>query len=150
MIETFRTVVGHRDDAGIAEQLHRLEHAGAVQHLVVPRADLGRRRFKVLGTDGTEYGIALSRADAVRDGSVVLLSADRAVVVAVEEDEVLELRGTTARGAIQLGWHAGHLHWRVRFGADDTVSVLLDSPREDYLARIAPQLADGSIEVVRP
>ena len=140
-------VVGHRSDDDVHDRLHDLEHRGLVVRLVLPTAELGRRRFKVTGSDGREYGVALDREAALRDGSVLRLDGDGAVVVEVEEPATLTVRATSLEGALQLGWHAGHLHWRVRM-EDDLLVVLLDGPVEDHLARIRPWLDRGAVEVV--
>jgi urease accessory protein len=148
VVETFGTVIGHQDDQALADQLATLRSEDRVVYLRIPRHELGRRRFKVAGSDGLEYGIALSRDTALGDGCVLQLDAGRAVVVVAEEESRLALRATTIEGGIQLGFHAGHLHWRVRM-ADDGMTVLLEAPVEDYLARIRTYLDDGSIEVLR-
>ncbi len=146
-MHTFSQIVGHHSDEAIHDRLHELDDAGRVVRLVVPAKELGRRRFKVTGSDGQEYGIALGRDTELRNGSVLSMDDERAFVVEALESETLTLRPTSLEGAIQLGWHAGHLHWRVRM-QDDTMTVLLDAPRNDYLVRIASWLDRGAIEVV--
>jgi urease accessory protein len=146
-VQVLSEVVGHHTDEELHDRLHELDGRGLVVRLVLPTAELGRRRFKATGSDGEEYGVALGRDAVLRDGSVLRLDEAGAVVVEVEEPALLELRATSLEGAVQLGWHAGHLHWRVRM-AGDRVDVLLDGPREDYLARIRPWLENGAVEVV--
>ena len=46
-----------------------------------------------------------------------------------------------------LGWHAGHLHWRVRFDGRDLV-VLLDGPEAEYRDRIAALIEAGAVSIV--
>jgi len=145
-METFHEVVGHHSDDALHDLLHELDHDGKVARLRIATKELGRRRFKAVDQDGVEYVVALSRGDELRDGSVLFVSADRAVVVEAEDGETLVLRATSLAGGIQLGWHAGHLHWRVRMDGDST-TVLLDAPREEYLVRIAPWIESGAIEV---
>lgn len=145
-METFRAIVGHHADESIHDRLHALETAGRLVLLVVPAKELGRRRFKATGSDGREYGIALERSVSLRDGSVLALDDERAVVIEADEGATLELRAVTLEGGIQLGWHAGHLHWRVRM-TDDRMTVLLDAPRDEVLVRIAPWIEAGAIEV---
>ncbi|MDX2357791.1 hypothetical protein NJE57_12955 [Dietzia sp. PP-33] len=83
----------------------------------------------------------------ITNGAVLELTGSRAVVIDAQESERLHLKARDAEGGIQLGWHAGHLHWRVRMsGAYAT--VLLDGPRDDYLVRIERFLDSGVIEVV--
>ena len=144
-METFHAIVGHHSDEAIHDELHRREHDGTLVTLVVATADLGRRRFKVVGSDGSTYGVALSRDEVLRDGSVLALDDTRAIVIEAEEGETLTLRAATLAGGIQLGWHAGHLHWRVRMDGD-TMTVLLDAPADEYLVRIAPWLESADIE----
>ena len=146
-METFRTLIGHRFDAGIQEKLLPHEDAGRIVRLKVPQAELGRRRFKAVDQDGTEYGIALPRTVSLRNGSVLELTGRRAVVIEAQDTEQLHLRARDAEGGIQLGWHAGHLHWRIRTSGR-YVTVLLDGPREDYLVRIEQFLDSGLIEVI--
>jgi len=146
-VETFRTIVGDSDDENVRGRLRELGSGNAVVYLIVPRSDLGRRRFKVKGSDGAEYGVALSGNEVLHDGSVLFLEATRAVVAKLEDEQTLTLRARSVQGGIQLGWHAGHLHWRVRFDGDDLV-VLLDAPAEEYLHRIEKQISEGGIEVL--
>jgi urease accessory protein len=148
-METFSEIVGHHSDADLHDRLHALEHDGKVLVLSVPGSEMGRRRFKAHDQNGVVYGVALDRAEDLRDGSVLFISDDRAVVVKGDEGSTMTFRALTTQGAIQLGWHAGHLHWRVRFGDDDAMTVLLDGPPSDYEERIRPWIDNGSIEVVR-
>ncbi len=145
-MESFRTVIGHRDDAELRDLLSEQHHRSQVVYLRVPAKELGRRRFRVLDQHGVEYGVALPRDVELRDGSVLEISERRAVVVHALESERLLLRATSAAGGIQLGWHAGHLHWRVR-ASDDQLTVLLDGPRDEYLRRIAQHIGAGIVEV---
>lgn len=146
-METFREVVGHHADEALHDRLHRIERAGGVVRLSVATRDLGRRRFRVTGSDGKDYGIALSRDEQLRSGTVLYIDESRAVVVEADEGEKLVFQAETLEGGIQLGWHAGHLHWRVRMEGSQ-MTVLLDAPAEDYLARIRGWVADGHIRVV--
>jgi urease accessory protein len=114
---------------------------------VVPEAHLGRRRFKVVGSDGQEYGLALPRSVQLSDGAVLALDASRAVVVEAAQRPTLRLCPTSTEGALQLGFHAGHLHWRVTLGSDE-LAVALEGPPDEYLDRIRPWLDSGAIKVL--
>jgi urease accessory protein len=46
--------------------------------------------------------------------------------------------------AIELGYHAGNLHWRVRF-AGEALLVALEAPMDDYLARLSDLVRDRRI-----
>jgi urease accessory protein len=129
-------VLGSRLDPALAQRIHQLEHRGAVDLLTLPVADLSRRRLRATTQGGREVAIALPRDQKLADGAVLVLDPDRAVIVRVARERWLRLepRGTAA--AIELGYHAGNLHWRVRFSGD-ALLVALEAPAEDYLARLA-------------
>lgn len=135
-------VLGHCRDAAFSEDLHRLEHAGRVETVRVATADLARRRLRARGDHGTEYRIALARDCPLFDGAVILLSRDRAAVVRMEGERWLRLHSPDAAVALELGYAAGSLHWRVRFDASDLL-VALEGPPALYLDRIAPLVARG-------
>lgn len=137
-------IIGNAKDPDLAHLLDPMLHRGAVEYLFVPEADVGSHRLRLLTDRGTDCGVALPRTDRLRDGAVLHLDADRAIVVRVGAPQILRLRCTSQEAALQLGWNAGNLHWRVRFEGKDLV-VLLDGPRDSYLARIAPLLAGGEV-----
>ena len=110
-------------------------------------ADAARRRLRLLTDRGTDCAVSLERDEALVDGAVLLLEPDRAILVRVGAPHALRLRARDRTAALHLGWHAGHLHWRVRFEGEDLV-VLLDAPEADYRRRIEDLLADGSVSVV--
>lgn len=144
-MRTLTRVIGHASDAQIRDALGRLEAQGRVSHLLVPAADLGRRRFRAVDQHDTPFGVALDRDVQIEDGSVLHLTEDEAVVIDAEAAPRLVLRALTTAGALRLGWAAGHLHWKVRM-SDDELSVLLEAPREDYLERIEQLIQDGDVE----
>ncbi|CAN0603461.1 unnamed protein product, partial [Ectocarpus sp. 12 AP-2014] len=39
-------IIGPADQPDLRDQLHRLDHAHAVDHLRLPRTELARRRFR--------------------------------------------------------------------------------------------------------
>jgi urease accessory protein len=140
-------IVGHRDDPALAERLHPLAHRDGIEYLDVPAAEAERRRLRWATDRGTDCAISLPREQRLADGAVLLLEPERAIVVRVGEPRRWRLRPATAEAALRLGWHAGHLHWRVRF-ADGDLVVLLDGDESDYRARLAPLLQAGAVSVV--
>ena len=108
-------IMGRADDRAYARQLHALEHRGGIELLFVPPADAGRKRFRLTTDRGTDCAVSLDRDEELDDAS-----------------------------ALKLGWHAGNLHWRVRFEGDHLV-VLLDAPIDTYRARIRPLLDAGEV-----
>jgi len=140
-------LVGHRDQPDLAARLHALEHHGAIETLYIPVADIARRRLRLSTDRGTDCAISLDAHETLGDGAVLFLDATRAIVARVGAEQTLRLRPANAEAALRLGWHAGNLHWRVRF-EQDVLVVLLDSPVSDYRARLAPLLADGQVAVL--
>ncbi len=135
-------ILGAASDPAIHEALHRLEHADAVDSLEIEPADLARRRIRMTSSKGRDCALALPRSAKLFNGAVLALEADWALVVRVNEERWLRLKPRDAAAALELGYHAGNLHWRVRFEAGDLL-VALEGPEEDYLARLEIQFAEG-------
>jgi urease accessory protein len=137
-------VLGSRLDPALAEQLHELEHQGAVDLLTVPAADVSRHRFRATTQGGTEVAIALPRDQRLYDGAVLVLEPDRAVVVRVAQERWLRLQPRAIADAIELGYHAGNLHWRIRF-AGEALMIAMEAPMDDYLARLGALIRDRRV-----
>jgi urease accessory protein len=128
-------IVGSRLEPGLSEVLHKLEHRGAVDVVNIPVADLARRRLLIATQGGEELAIALPRDHRLFDGAVLLLEDDRAIVVRAATERWLRLDPRSISDAIELGYHVGNLHWRVRF-AGEVLLVALEGRPEDYIARL--------------
>lgn len=135
-------VIGNAHDAELAERLHRLEHEGLVEYLTLERNDVHRRRLRASTDRATECLIALPRDQALSEGAVLALDEARAIVVRLEVEHWLTLAPRDEAAALELGYFAGNLHWRVRF-AGPRLLIALEGPKEDYLARLDPLLRDG-------
>jgi len=144
-----RGVLGFASDSALAERLHALGHTGRVEHLVLAQEDVHRRRLRAQTDQGTDCLIALPRNQTLGDGAVLLLESTRAIVVRLTEERWLTLAPRDSAAALELGYFAGNLHWRVRFvGA--RLLVALEGPEDDYLARLRPFLNDGRAERANP
>lgn len=128
-------VLGSRVEPALSEALHRLEHQSAVDVVNVPAPDLARRRLLITTQGGEELAIALPRHEKLFDGAVLLLEQDRAIVVRAATERWLRLEPRSIADAVELGYHVGNLHWRVRFGGE-VLLVALEGRPEDYTARI--------------
>jgi urease accessory protein len=137
-------ILGFASDPTIAERLHAVAHAGRIEHVVLERADTLRHRLRVMTDRGTECAIALPRDQRLGDGAVLLLEPARAVVVRMADERWLALRPRDAAAALELGYHAGNLHWRVRF-RQGALEIALEGPEEGYVERLAAFLADGRV-----
>ena len=137
-------VLGSRLDPALAERINKLEHKGAVDLLTVPHADVARHRFRATTQGGMEVAIALPRDQKLFDGAVLLMEVDRAIVVRVDEERWLRLQPRAIADAIELGYHAGNLHWRVRF-VGEALLVAMEAPMDDYLARLGGLIGDRRV-----
>ena len=128
-------VLGSRLEPELSEALHQLEHRGGIDIVNVPVADLARRRLLIATQAGEELAIALPRQEKLFDGAVLLLDDDRAIVVRAASERWLRLEPRSISDAVELGYHVGNLHWRVRFGGE-VLLVALEGRPEDYTARL--------------
>jgi urease accessory protein len=140
------SLLGASTDHSLHDRLHHLEHHGAVEVVKVAVADLDRRRLLARTERGEEVAITLPRDQKLFDGAVLLLDESRAIVVRAGEQRWLRLSPHSASDALELGYHAGNLHWRVRFDGDDLL-VSLDGPAATYAARIEPMIEGGRVTV---
>jgi urease accessory protein len=133
-------IIGSRLDPALSERLHDLEHHDAVDQLIISPADVARRRFRATTKRGADLAIALPREQQLFDGAVLLLDDRRALVVRLDEQRWLRLEPSAIADAIELGFRAGNLHWRVKFEAG-ALLVALEAPEEEYLRRLDGLLA---------
>jgi urease accessory protein len=140
-------IIGFSSDPALAGRLHDIGHAGRVEQLVLDADDVHRRRLRARTDKGTDCLIALPLDQSLGDGAVLVLEEDRAIVVRLAEQRWLKLAPRDEAAALELGYFAGNLHWRVKF-QDARLLVALEGPKQDYLARLGPFLDDGrAVEV---
>lgn len=142
-----QAVLGLATEPEMASALHSLGHTGCIEFVELNAKDIARRRLRVCTDKGTECAIALSRSQRLQNGSVLVLTRERAIVVRLSEQEWVTLEALDTESALKLGFLAGHLHWRVEF-AGQRLRVALDGPRETYLDRLAGPLKDGEIRLI--
>lgn len=140
-------VVGLSTDVDIAEALHRLEHASAVEYITLSEADTQRHHLRVLTDRGTECAVRLPRTQHLSHGAVLFLDATRAIVVRMAEKKWLVLEAADATRALEVGYFAGNMHWKVDFDGP-RLRIALQGPVETYLERLAHLMADGRIRLV--
>lgn len=141
------SLVGSRGDPALHERIHRHEHHHAVEFVTVAVGDLDRRRLMARTEKGEEVAITLPRDQKLHDGAVLVLDDRRALIVRAGEQRWLRLSPRSASAALELGYHAGNLHWRVRFDGDDLL-VAQDGPASAYAARIEPLISGGRVELI--
>jgi len=141
-------IIGFAGDPALAERLHEIGHSDGIEQLVLDSDDVHRRRLRVRTDKGTDCLIALPPDQPLGDGAVLVLEKDRAIVVRLAEQHWLKLAPRDAAAALELGYFAGNLHWRVKF-QDAQLLVALEGPKADYLARLGLFLDDGRALEVR-
>ncbi|MEO5325986.1 urease accessory protein UreE [Mesorhizobium sp. CC13] len=140
------TLLGSRGDPALHEAIHHLEHHHAVEFVSIAVGDLDRRRLMARTDKGEEVAITLPRDQKLHDGAVLVLDHHRAVIVRAGEQRWLRFTPRSAIDALELGYHAGNLHWRVRFDGEDLL-VAQDGPASGYAARLEPLVAAGRVEM---
>lgn len=139
-------ILGSASDPAFADKLHAVSHEGGLEYLEVTNRDAQRRRYRGTTDAGTDCALTLPRDIRLNNGDVLLLESERAIVVRVDVERWLRLRPRDAEVALRLGYHAGNLHWRVRFEGGDLL-IMLEGPRENYLARLEDFLRTDEIEI---
>ncbi len=137
---------GLRTAPGLAERLHQLAHSGVVETLQITPHDLPRRRFRAVTDQGTACFVSLARDTPLYDGAVLHLDDARAVVLRVGAQRWLRLQPVDAAAALELGYQAGNLHWRIRFDGT-ALLVAADAPDDSYLARVRGLIDSGRVQV---
>ncbi len=140
-------VLGHSHDSNLSSQLHDLSHHKKVEYIVLDHANLQRRRFRAQTDQGTDCAVTISRENKLSNGAVLLLEEDRAIVVKMAEDQWLSIRPKDVSTAIELGYFAGNMHWRVKF-EHERLDIALESPKEIYLERLKDFLDQNKITIV--
>lgn len=139
-------VLGSRLDPEFSERLHDLGHRDEIDTLVITVSDLSRRRLLAKTTRGVMVAIALPREEKLYDGAILYLSEKQAIVVKAPGERWLRCDPASLSDAIELGYHAGNLHWRVRFDGA-ALLVALEGRAEDYIARIEPMISGKRVRI---
>ena len=139
-------ILGSASDPEFTDLLHTISHEGILEHLEITQRDAQRRRFRGKTDCGTDCAITLSRNTQLNNGDLLLLEAERAIVVRVDVERWLRIMPRDATVALRLGYHAGNLHWRVKF-EESNLLILLEGSRENYMARLQDFITADEIEI---
>lgn len=140
-------IVAEEQDPSVAARIHALAHEHKVETIFLDREDMARRRLRVKTDHGSEYRIALPRELRLFDGAILVLELERAVVVRQEAENWLSLNVANVATALELGYFAGNMHWRVRFNGE-VLHIAATGELENILNRLEPLLASGAISRV--
>jgi urease accessory protein len=143
-MQTLTHILGYATDHAIAHQLHDLEHDGAVHYITLSKQDTLRHRLRAVTDRGDEIAIVLPRSEQLANGAVLLLEASRAIVVRMETERWLLLKAKDTAAALEAGYFAGNMHWKVKFDSD-TLKIAMEGPEQGYLDRLHHLLTDKKI-----
>jgi len=146
-MRTLTTIVGYSTDDGVDARLHALSHEDRVEYLVLDREDTLRHRLRAVTDKGTDCAIALARNQKLEDGSVLSLDDQGAIVVRMKKERWLRTSPSDISSALELGYFAGNLHWRVRFD-QEVLEIAIEGPKDFYMGRLEPFLAAGNVKVL--
>ncbi|MGF1624474.1 MAG: urease accessory protein UreE [Alphaproteobacteria bacterium] len=146
-MDTLSRVLGNAADPEMAETLHRVSHSGRVEYLTLDAADMKRHRLRAQTDAGAACAIALPRDQKLCNGAILLIEPQRAIVVRLTEQPVLRIQPSDAASALELGYLAGNMHWRVAFDGA-TLEIAQEGDQRAYLARLAPLLESGRAHLV--
>jgi urease accessory protein len=141
---TLTEIAGNVADHELAHRLQDLDHDGAVEVVVLNKQNMQRHRLRATTNRGSEVAIAIARDQHLTNGAVFFPSPARAIIVRFEEQEWLTLRPTSSATALELGYFAGNMHWKVKFDAD-VLRIALEGPRQFYLDRLSHLLQSGKV-----
>ena len=147
MVELLENVLGYASEPGFADTLHTLGHHGRVEYLTISPDETARRRFRLQTDRGTDCAVMLHRDQQLSDGAILKLDDAGAIVVRLNSRSWLVLDAPDKARALALGYFAGNLHWKVRFEGGQ-IHIALEGPKQTYLSRLEPLLADGSAILV--
>ena len=133
------SIVGHASDPHIADKLHVLDHDDGVERIVLSESDTQRKRLRLSTNKGTDCAIILNRSEQLINGSVLLLNEERAVIVELDVTPWLIVEPDGIDSAIEIGFLAGHLHWRIRFDGPRLL-LAIEQAEQNYRDRIAKHM----------
>ena len=141
------TILGYAAAPEIAERLHTISHAAGLETLLLDRADAKRHRLRATTDSGTDVAIALRRDEYLSDGAVLYLEDDKAIVVRMTDETWLTFCPLDTSAALELGYLAGNMHWRVKF-SNSQILIAKEGPEDEYLDRLVPFLTSGRVKRV--
>jgi urease accessory protein len=144
---TVSSIVGYANERDIARRLHHAEHEGKLEYVTLNQQDTQRHRLRITTDRGTDVAIALPRHERLANGVVLYLDEERAIVVRMQEPVWLFLRARDAAAALELGYFAGNMHWKVRFDGE-VLQIAAEGPEQGYLDRMAHLIAAGKVSHV--
>jgi urease accessory protein UreE len=109
--------------------------ARRLERVVLTSGDLAKARQRVTTSGGREIGISLPHGVALKDGDVLHLDAEVAIVVEQADEDLLWLQPKSPEEFGFLGYQVGNLH-RAAMINHHGIAVLYDKAMEALAARL--------------
>ena len=139
-------IKGNEADPQTARKLHEIEHRGELHTLILASEDMQRHRIRGTTEQGLECAIALPRDVSLQDGAVVHMGEDLAIVVRARPTRWIAMRPRDAAAALELGYVAGNMHWKVRFDGE-RIEVAQWGTEADILNRVRHLTETGQVSI---
>jgi urease accessory protein len=88
--------------------------AEAADRVVLDAGDRNRRRIVLTAEKGTEFLLDFAKPVSLRDGDGLLLDDGAIVLVAGEQEKLVEISAGSALDCVRLAWHLGNRHTDVQ------------------------------------
>jgi urease accessory protein len=116
------------------------DEAAAHDRVVLDAGDRQRRRIVLRGEKGIEFLLDFEKPVTLRDGDGLLLDDGTLVLVAGEQEELIEVSAHSGLDAVRLAWHLGNRHTDVQI-VGDKIRIRRDHVLEDMLRGLGATLS---------
>lgn len=106
-----------------------------VDYLEISPEDSKRRRFRTQTLGGLGLNISLDRNAELTEGAVLHETEDYLVLLRIKSRSRLVLQPHTTFAGLQIGFLAGHLHWKARID-NNAIHVEVETDVAEYQARL--------------
>ncbi|MGH6663975.1 MAG: urease accessory protein UreE [Pseudolabrys sp.] len=114
--------------------------ASARDRVVLDAGDRQRRRIVLTGEQGTQILLDFEKPVTLRDGDGLLLDDGAIVLVAGEQEKLMEVSAPSALDVVRLAWHLGNRHTDVQI-VGGRLRIRRDHVLEDMLRGLGATLS---------
>lgn len=116
--------------------LHDATESGKkIDFLEISPEDAKRRRFRSETLAGVGISISIDRDSELKEGTVLHETADGIVLLRIKSPTRIVLQPHNTFAGLQLGFLAGHLHWKARID-ERAIRVEVETNVAEYQARL--------------